>query len=139
MLARCHWFAAITVALVWVGCGRSPVKSGSPHSTVKVSGLLRDLACPVQNPNASATDFNVKCAVDCIRNGSPPIIQTKNTMYLLISTEMPDVSLRERVVPFAGRWVWVSGELSERYGIKAIAVKEIRLAEPGNLPNEPPK
>jgi hypothetical protein len=99
-----------------------------------VEGLVRDIACPIQNRKAIATAFNMKCALDCAREGSPLIILNKDgIIYTPISDAMPDKDQRQRLLPFVGKYVKVSGTLYERGGTHAIAIdqiiemKEVRL------------
>jgi hypothetical protein len=91
-----------------------------------VEGLVRDIACPIENKKASATEFNLDCALKCAKNGSPLIILTKaGQIYTPISDSMPDKSQRERLMPFVGKYVKVTGVLYEREGAHAIAIKDI--------------
>jgi hypothetical protein len=100
----------------------------SPHGSKQtVEGLVRDIACPLQNPAASATVFNLKCAQDCAKNGSPLIILTsKGEIYVPISESMPDKDQRQRLMPFVGKYVEATGTVYERSGTRAIAITEIR-------------
>jgi len=91
-----------------------------------VEGLVRDISCPIQNRKAIATSFNMKCALDCAREGSPLIILSKDgIIYTPISDSMPDKDQRQRLLPFVGKYVKVSGTLYERGGTHAIAIDQI--------------
>jgi hypothetical protein len=46
-------------------------------------------------------------------------------MYVPISQSMPDVSQRERLKPFIGKHVRVTGILYDRAGTHAVAVKDV--------------
>lgn len=60
-------------------------------TTVVVEGLVRDVACPIQNHKSTATNFNLECALACAKSGSPLIILTKaGDIYFPISDQMPD-------------------------------------------------
>jgi hypothetical protein len=99
--------------------------STPPPTTIE--GLVRDVACPIQNKEATATKFNLKCARDCARLGSPLIILTQDgTLYTPISESMPDHDQRQRLLPFLGKYVRVTGEVYERSGTRAIAIKDIQ-------------
>jgi hypothetical protein len=92
-----------------------------------IEGLVRDVACPIQNLEATATNFNLKCALECVRNGSPLVILTKSgEIYIPISESMPDTDQRERLMPFMGKYVRASGTVYKRKGTRAIAIKEIK-------------
>jgi hypothetical protein len=103
----------------------SPSQPNDPP-TVAVEGLVRDIACPIQNKQASARTFNIKCAVDCVRKGSPIVIQTDDgLLYTPISSSMPDEDVRPRLLPFVGKYVRVQGQVFERQGSRAIMVQDI--------------
>jgi hypothetical protein len=92
-----------------------------------VQGLVRDIACPIQNKKATSTDFNLECALQCARNGSPLIILTDDgTIYIPISEAMPDISQRERLMPLVGKRASVTGTVYERAGTHAMAIKQIQ-------------
>ncbi|MGA8223180.1 MAG: hypothetical protein WB780_16135 [Candidatus Acidiferrales bacterium] len=100
--------------------------ASSHGSKQTIEGLVRDIACPIENPAASATVFNLKCAQDCAKNGSPLIILTsKGEIYTPISGSMPDKDQRQRLVPFVGKYVQATGTVYERSGTRAIAINEI--------------
>ena len=91
-----------------------------------IEGLVRDIACPIQNKQATATEFNLKCAQDCARLGSPLIVLTRDgTLYTPISESMPDQDQRQRLMPFLGKYVRVTGPVFERNGTRAIAIRTI--------------
>jgi hypothetical protein len=105
---------------------RSSGDTASPAETITIEGLVRDIACPIQNKAASATVFNLKCAQECARLGSPLIVLTNDgVLYTPISAEMPDKSQRQRLMPFLGKYVRVTGQIFERAGTHAIVIKEI--------------
>lgn len=91
-----------------------------------IEGLVRDISCPIQNKTATATRFNLACALECAKGGSPLIILTKDgAIYTPISDSMPDKDQRERLTPFVGKYVKATGQLFERQGAHAIAIKTI--------------
>jgi hypothetical protein len=97
----------------------------APHLTA-VEGLVRDVACPIQNHDSTATDFNLQCALACARSGSPLIILTKaGDIYFPITDKIPDPSQRQKLMPFVGKYVRASGQVFERNGTRAIAITEI--------------
>jgi hypothetical protein len=99
----------------------------SNQRTATIEGLVRDIACPIQNLEAKATDFSLKCAVECARKGSPLIILTKaGEIYIPISGVMPDTDQREKLMPFVGKYVRASGTVYERKGTQAIVIAEIK-------------
>ena len=95
-------------------------------SSGAIEGLVRDIACPMQNLNAKATEFNLQCALDCARKGSPLIIQTQSgELYIPISDSMPDSDQRGKLMPFVGKYVRASGTIYERKGTRAIVIRNI--------------
>jgi hypothetical protein len=88
--------------------------------------VVRDLSCPIQNHKSTATDFNLECALACAKQGSPLIILTKSALiYIPISSSTPDVDQRQRLMPFVGKFVKVTGTVYELSGTRAIAIKTI--------------
>ena len=118
---------ALFFALALTGVGQSSgdnKPSGDSEKTVE--GLVRDIACPIQNKQATATDFNLKCALECARKGSPLILLSKDgEIYVPISDSMPDKDQRDRLMPFVGKYVKATGKIYERGGTRAIAINQI--------------
>jgi hypothetical protein len=113
-----------TCLLACVSCAYAAGAS-APHTTA-IEGLVRDVACPIQNHASTATDFNLQCALACARSGSPLIILTKaGDIYFPITDRMPDPSQRQRLMPFVGKYVRALGQVFERNGTRAIAITEI--------------
>ncbi len=95
-------------------------------SQATIEGLVRDIACPIQNLDGNATHLSMKCVLGCVRGGSPLAILTKNgDLYLPISDKMPDTGQREKLMPFVGKYVRASGTVFERKGARAIVIAEI--------------
>jgi len=91
-----------------------------------IEGLVRDVACPMQNHKSNATNFNLKCALACAKSGSPLIILTRNDeIYFPMSDVMPDPSQREKLMPFVGKFVRVTGTVYRRNGTRTIVIKEM--------------
>jgi hypothetical protein len=105
---------------------------------VTIEGLVRDIACPIQNLDGDATHLSLKCVTDCVKAGSPVVILTKDgELYLPISDKMPDYSQKQRLMPFLGKYVRVKGISFERNGTHAIVItgitemKEVHLTLQG--------
>ncbi len=82
-----------------------------------IEGLVRDVACPMQNHKSTSTDFNLDCAIACAKSGSPLIILTKSgDIYFPMSDVMPDPSQRERLLPLVGKQVRITGTVYRRNG-----------------------
>jgi len=102
-------------------------EASTSQSKATIEGLVRDIACPIQNLEATATHLSMKCLRACAKAGSPLVILTKNgELYVPISDQMPDKDQRDRLMPFLGKYVRASGTVYERKGARAIAISEIR-------------
>src|ERR1700740_3845450 len=109
-----------------VGCGVAAISaavaqhtsmewSRANRSEVTIEGLVRDVACPIQNLDGNATSMSLKCVTDCLKGGSPIAILTKDgDLYLPISDKMPDYSQTEKLKPFVGKYVRATGVALER-------------------------
>ena len=97
-------------------------KSGSV-----VEGLVRDVACPIQNHKSTATHFNLDCALACAKAGSPLIILTQaGDIYFPMSDDMPDPSQREKLMPFIGKYVRATGKVYQRNGTRTLVINDIK-------------
>jgi len=66
------------------------------------------------------------CVESCVRAGSPLVILTKTEqVYHPISAEMPDVDVRQKMLPFVGKLVKVTGHVYSRGGSDAISLEKI--------------
>ncbi len=96
-------------------------------SQATIEGLVRDVACPIQNLDGTATDLSLKCVRECVKGGSPLVILTKDGyLYFPISDKMPDMDQRQKLAPFVGKYVRASGTVFERTGTHAIVITEIK-------------
>ena len=121
-------FATIfSMMLICLALAHQGTKMDPNAKTMTIEGAVRDLACPVHNPSGTATNFDLKCTLDCVKRGSPIIILTKDGLiYFPISAEMPDSDQREKMMPFAGKYVQATGAGFERNGTRAIAITQIK-------------
>ena len=118
---------ASTIAMSQPTKGTGPQDPPSHQAKVTIEGLVRDIACPIQNPDAKAKVFNLQCALECVRHGSPIVIQTMDgELYIPISGSMPDTDQREKLVAFVGKYVRTTGTVFERKGTHAIVVSDIK-------------
>lgn len=103
-------------------------------SQATIEGLVRDVACPIQNLDGTATNLSLKCVMECVRGGSPLVILTKDGyLYFPISDKMPDTDQRQELMPFVGKYVRASGTVFERTGTHAIVITEIKEMKDINL------
>ena len=122
------------------GCGVASIVAALPppqktsmedaranKSKATIEGLVRDIACPIQNLDGNATHLSMKCVLGCVKAGSPLVILTKDgLLYFPISAKMPDTDQRQQLMPFVGKYVRASGTVFERAGTHAIVITEIK-------------
>jgi hypothetical protein len=127
-----HGIAVLTIAVLAVSmCAQTASSDQSADlkpnksTTVTISGYIRDMAC-LMKFNEALKPTN-DCALMCARAGSPLVIVTKKgTIYVPMSAEIPDTSQREKLMPFVGSYVEITGEMFQRSGIKAIVIVQIK-------------
>jgi hypothetical protein len=90
-----------------------------------VVGYVRDSGC-VHRFHEVVKPLPNGCLEACVKAGSPLVILTKDEdVFHLVSAEMPDVDVRSKLLPFAGKLVKITGKIYERGGSKAITVEKI--------------
>jgi hypothetical protein len=117
---------ALSSAVATSAQATDQAKEAPTEYKATVEGLVRDIACPIQNHKASAIEFNLECAKECAKSGSPLIILTRSgDIYTPMSTAMPDTSQNEKLMPYLGKFVRVSGTVYTRSGTRAITIEKI--------------
>ncbi len=95
----------------------------SPKTSVV--GYLRDSGC-VHRFHEVVKPLPNGCVQACVRAGSPLVILTKDEkVYHPISNDIPDTDIRQKLLPFAGKFVKVTGHVYGRGGSDAISVEQI--------------
>lgn len=111
--------------------------SRANRSKATIEGLVRDVACPVQNLDGNATSMSMECVMGCVKGGSPIAILTKGgDLYLPISDKMPDYDQRQKLMPFVGKYVRASGIVFERHGTRAIVIADIEEMKEVHVRND---
>ena len=99
--------------------------------TASVEGLVRDIACPLQNKKSTSTSYSKDCIATCLKAGSPLGILTKDgEVYVPVTQSMPDMG-QNVLKPFVGEQVRATGKVFLRNGTHAIEISEIH-----QLPND---
>jgi hypothetical protein len=124
---RC-WMAKIFRGLMFALACASLLSAGDKTQeapTKTIEGYVRDSGCvhrfhevlkPLPNGFLEA----------CVRAGSPLVILSKDEeVFHPISSEMPDVDVQAKLLPFAGKFVRVTGKVYDRGGSRAIALEHI--------------
>jgi hypothetical protein len=113
---------ALTVVLALLFCVFAA--TAQPPSAAKVEGYVLDSSCAytknLDKPISPA------CARSCAKGGSPLVILTADgAIYWPISGGIPAAGQNQKLLPFAGEKVTVSGKVYERTGSKAIVIEKI--------------
>ena len=132
LMIRACKMALLACCAILLAASQSPqttdmagARANVSHETIE--GLVRDLACPIQNLDNHPTSMGRKCVQDCVKGGSPLVILTKDDrLYLPISAKMPDTDQRQVLMPFVGKYVRATGIVFERAGTRAIVITEIK-------------
>ncbi len=89
-----------------------------------VTGWFRDLTCLMRYKQV-ARPLN-DCAKMCALNNAPLVIATADgQLYTPISSAIPEVDQRAKLMPHVGRLVRVTGRTFERSGMRAISIEKI--------------
>jgi hypothetical protein len=91
---------------------------------IAVKGYVLDSACAFTK--GLKKPISGECATACAKAGSPLVILTPSgTIYWPIADSTPSSSQNDKLLPFAGKNVSVSGKVFERGGSKAIVISKI--------------
>jgi len=95
--------------------------------SVTIVGYLRDSGC-VHRFREVVKPLPNGCVEACARAGSPLVVLTKDErVYHPISAEMPDVDVRPKLLPLAGKLVKITGHVYDRGGSNAISLEQIEV------------
>jgi hypothetical protein len=128
VIARAVFLIGVVLAPAAALFSQDKVQSNAAPASYKatIEGLVRDVACPMQNHSSTSTNFNLDCAIACAKSGSPLIILTKSgDIYFPMSEVMPDPSQREKLLPLVGKQVRITGTVYRRNGTRTIVIKEM--------------
>ena len=120
-MRRFTWFAAMSCMLL-----PGTLLLGAPEKATQrsMTGWVLDSACAFTKDLKKPISRD--CAIACAKKGSPLVILGDDgVIYWPISESMPAVGQNERLLPFAGKRVTVSGKLFTRGGSRAIAIEKI--------------
>ena len=102
---------------------QTPKQIDAPKTTIV--GYVRDSGC-VHRFHEVVKPLPNGCLQACVRAGSPLVILTKDEqVYHPISTEMPDVDVRQKLLPFAGKLVKITGHVYGRGASNTISLEQI--------------
>ena len=98
------------------------VDDAGKSTTVK--GYVLDSACAFTK--GLKKPISSECAIACAKAGSPLVILAPGgTIYWPIADTTPSSSQNDKLLPYAGKQVTVSGKVYDRGGSKAIVIGKI--------------
>ena len=102
---------------------QGPTQKETPSASIV--GYVRDSGC-VHRFHEVIKPLPNGCVEACVRGGSPLVVLTKDEqVYHPISAEMPDVDVRQKLLPFVGKLVKITGHIYGRGGSNAISLERI--------------
>jgi hypothetical protein len=111
--------AALPLLLVLISFGAT-----EPAKTVTVKGYVLDSACAFTK--GLKKPISAECATACAKAGSPLVILSNaGTIYWPIADTTPSSSQNDKLLPYAGQTVTVSGKTFQRGGSTAIVISKI--------------
>jgi hypothetical protein len=132
MNSRGRWVVGLVSGLILALGVLGFARVGGKKSTdpkepprVIITGYVRDSGC-VHWFHEVVKPLPNGCVEACVRGSSPLVILTKSEeVYHPISSEMPDVDVRPKLLPFVGKLVKVTGQVYERGGSRSIALEQV--------------
>jgi uncharacterized membrane protein YcgQ (UPF0703/DUF1980 family) len=96
--------------------------------TITVKGHVLDSACAFTK--GLKKPISAECAMACAKGGSPLVIlSSAGTIYWPIADTTPSSSQNDKLLPYAGKTVSVSGKVYQRGGSTAIVISKIEEAK----------
>ena len=90
------------------------------------SGEVLDLSCYVAQ--GAKGDDHAGCAKKCVKGGQPMGLLAEDGTVVLLAADHKDGAPYEALKDWAGEMVEVSGELTERDGLKVVKVTASKAA-----------
>lgn len=116
---------AILICLMVVPMLAADEADSTAIGTLTVEGLVRDIACPLQNKKSTSTSFSKDCIAMCLKSGSPlGILTSDGEVYVPVTQSMPDMG-QSALKPFVGEHVKATGKVFLRNGTHAIEISKI--------------
>ena len=99
---------------------------GVVAADMTVKGEVVDVACSVAKKEAGKGAGHANCALVCAKKGQPVGILTADAVYTVVGDYAANSNAK--LLDFVARNVVVTGEVTEKDGVKSINVKSIKLA-----------
>lgn len=91
-----------------------------------VKGEVVDVACSTAKKEAGHGAAHANCAMVCAKKGQPVGILTTDAVYNVVGDYAANNNAK--LLDFVAKNVIVTGEVTEKDGVKSINVKSIKLA-----------
>lgn len=118
---RVQGLMRLLIAVCILALMATAADTGKP---VSVNGYVLDSACAFTK--GLKKPISADCAKACAKAGSPLVILADNgTIYWPIADTTPSSGQNDRLLPFAGQKVTVSGKTYSRGGSTAIVIEKI--------------
>jgi hypothetical protein len=125
-------FFVVALGIAPLGHAWQTGRAQSVQESKTVTGLVRDIACPLQNTKSTTTSYSKDCIIQCFKAGSPlGILTADGTTFLPVTTTMPDTG-QEQLKPYVGEIVEAKGKVFDRNGGHAIEITEIHKVAPSS-------
>lgn len=100
------------------------VASNNGGNPVTIQGYVLDSSCAFTK--GLKKPVSAQCAIACAKAGSPLVILADNgTIYWPIADSTPSSGKNEKLLPFAGEKVTVTGKVFQRGGSSALVIEKI--------------
>ena len=94
---------------------------------VTIKGEVVDIACAKDKKEDGHGDAHAACAMSCAKRGQPVGILTADAIYTVTGDYAADKNAK--ILDFVAKQVSVTGEVTEKDGVKSINVKTISAAK----------
>ena len=93
---------------------------------VTVKGEVVDVACSTAKKEAGKGEAHANCAMVCAKKGQPVGILATDAVYNVVGDYAANNNAK--MLDFVAKNVVVTGEVTEKDGVKSINIKSIKLA-----------
>lgn len=116
---------AVVILSVAATFAQGPTQKETP--SISIVGYVRDSGC-VHRFHEVIKPLPNGCVEACVRGGSPLVVLTRDEqVFHPISGEIPDVDIRQRLLPFVGKLVKITGHRYSRGGSNSISLEQIEV------------
>src|SRR6186713_1535480 len=95
-------------------------------SDMTVKGEVVDIACATDKKDAGKGDAHAACAMACAKKGQPVGLLTADAIYTMTGDYAANKNAK--LLDFVAKKVIVTGEVTEKDGVKSTNVKSIKVA-----------